>query len=144
MIPASPHHAAGPRIEPPVSDPIAARTNPAAIAAPEPDDDQGLAGILEQQLVEARLVGGARAHLAVEQHELAPDAHHHRDRVLGDGAGGFAQAVSVASAAVSPTRIALADFNRDGRLDVAITNRAEGGYVAVLPNEPGERCAVAP
>ncbi len=34
-----PQYAAGPRIEPPVSDPIAMRTSPAATAAPEPDDD---------------------------------------------------------------------------------------------------------
>jgi hypothetical protein len=31
-----PHSAAGPRIEPPVSDPSAPSTNPAATAAPEP------------------------------------------------------------------------------------------------------------
>ena len=39
MIPTIPHHAAGPRIEPPVSDPIAMRTMRAAIAVAEPDDE---------------------------------------------------------------------------------------------------------
>ena len=34
-----PHRPAGPRIEPPVSDPRLAGTRPAAIAAPEPDDE---------------------------------------------------------------------------------------------------------
>src|SRR5215475_11161468 len=34
-----PHSAAGPRIEPPVSEPSAAGTNPAATAAPEPLDE---------------------------------------------------------------------------------------------------------
>src|SRR6056297_1889473 len=37
--PTSPQAAAGNRIEPPVSDPSAAGTAPAATAAPEPDDD---------------------------------------------------------------------------------------------------------
>jgi len=37
-----PHSAAGPRIEPPVSEPSAPGTNPAATAAPAPlDDDLG-------------------------------------------------------------------------------------------------------
>src|SRR5215813_2846408 len=34
-----PHSPAGPRIEPPVSEPRLAGTNPAAIAAPDPDDE---------------------------------------------------------------------------------------------------------
>ena len=34
-----PHHAAGPRIDPPVSLPIAPMHNPAATATPDPDDD---------------------------------------------------------------------------------------------------------
>ncbi len=34
-----PHHAAGPRIDPPVSLPIAPMHRPAATAAPDPDDD---------------------------------------------------------------------------------------------------------
>src|SRR5215472_12228163 len=37
--PASPHHAAGQRIEPPVSVPIAIAQRPAATAAPDPLDD---------------------------------------------------------------------------------------------------------
>src|SRR3954465_6565941 len=37
-MPDRPHHAAGPRIEPPVSEPIAMRTMRAAIALAEPDD----------------------------------------------------------------------------------------------------------
>ena len=39
MIPASPHSAAGPRIEPPVSDPVPPSTMPEATAAPVPDED---------------------------------------------------------------------------------------------------------
>ena len=38
-MPAMPHSAAGPRIEPPVSDPVPPRIIPAATAAPVPDDD---------------------------------------------------------------------------------------------------------
>src|SRR5580658_10823420 len=38
-MPASPHNAAGPRIEPPVSDPVPPRIMPDATAAPVPDDD---------------------------------------------------------------------------------------------------------
>ena len=38
-MPTVPHHAAGPRIEPPVSEPIAMRTMRAPIAVPEPDDE---------------------------------------------------------------------------------------------------------
>src|SRR4051794_36102574 len=38
-MPTVPHQAAGPRIEPPVSDPIAMRTMRAAIAVPDPDDE---------------------------------------------------------------------------------------------------------
>src|SRR4051794_7164046 len=34
-----PHQAAGPRIEPPVSEPIAPMHRPAATAAPEPEDE---------------------------------------------------------------------------------------------------------
>src|SRR5205085_8404776 len=37
--PTMPHRAAGPRIEPPVSEPSAAGTSPAATAAPEPLDE---------------------------------------------------------------------------------------------------------
>ena len=40
--PAMPHSEAGPRIEPPVSVPKAAGTNPAATAAPEPLDEPPL------------------------------------------------------------------------------------------------------
>src|SRR5579872_1722941 len=39
LIPTVPHQAAGPRMEPPVSDPIAMRTMRDAIAVPEPDDE---------------------------------------------------------------------------------------------------------
>src|ERR1700716_4346050 len=39
LCPAMPHHAAGPRIDPPVSLPIAPMHSPAATAAPDPDDD---------------------------------------------------------------------------------------------------------
>ena len=39
MIPANPHSAAGPRIEPPVSDPVPPSTMPEATAAPVPEDD---------------------------------------------------------------------------------------------------------
>ncbi len=38
-MPTVPHQAAGPRIEPPVSEPIAMRTMRAPIAVPEPDDE---------------------------------------------------------------------------------------------------------
>src|ERR1700760_4419549 len=38
-MPAKPQSAAGPRIEPPVSDPVPPRARPAATAAPVPDDD---------------------------------------------------------------------------------------------------------
>src|ERR1700678_208484 len=39
LCPAMPHQAAGPRIDPPVSLPIAPMHRPAATAAPDPDDD---------------------------------------------------------------------------------------------------------
>src|SRR5947209_8699506 len=38
-MPAMPHSAAGPRIEPPVSEPVPPSTRPAATAAPVPDDE---------------------------------------------------------------------------------------------------------
>ena len=38
-MPAMPHNAAGPRIDPPVSDPVPPRIIPAATAAPVPEDD---------------------------------------------------------------------------------------------------------
>src|SRR5271167_3693583 len=38
-MPARPHSAAGPRIEPPVSDPVPPSTIPEATAAPVPEDD---------------------------------------------------------------------------------------------------------
>src|SRR4051812_9316148 len=38
-MPAMPHSAAGPRIDPPVSDPVPPRIIPAATAAPVPDDE---------------------------------------------------------------------------------------------------------
>src|ERR1700684_220824 len=38
-MPASPHSAAGPRIEPPVSDPVPRRIMPEETAAPVPDDE---------------------------------------------------------------------------------------------------------
>src|SRR5215467_11662831 len=38
-MPAIPHSAAGPRIEPPVSDPVPPSTMPDATAAPVPDDE---------------------------------------------------------------------------------------------------------
>ena len=38
-MPAMPQSAAGPRIEPPVSDPVPPRIRPAATAAPVPEDD---------------------------------------------------------------------------------------------------------
>src|SRR4051794_10878969 len=39
LMPAMPHSAAGPRIEPPVSDPVPPRIMPEATAAPVPDDE---------------------------------------------------------------------------------------------------------
>src|SRR5579862_6496078 len=39
LMPAMLHSAAGPRIEPPVSDPVPPRISPAATAAPVPDDE---------------------------------------------------------------------------------------------------------
>ncbi len=39
MRPTMPHSEAGPRIEPPVSEPSATGTMPAATAAPDPDDE---------------------------------------------------------------------------------------------------------
>src|SRR5215470_16441524 len=39
MRPTTPHRDAGPRIDPPVSEPRATGTSPAATAAPEPDDE---------------------------------------------------------------------------------------------------------
>ena len=38
-MPATPHNAEGPRIEPPVSEPVPPMTRPAATAAPVPEDD---------------------------------------------------------------------------------------------------------
>ena len=38
-MPEIPHNAAGPRMDPPVSDPVPPRINPAATAAPVPEDD---------------------------------------------------------------------------------------------------------
>src|ERR1700759_4370015 len=38
-MPAIPHSADGPRIEPPVSEPVPPSTSPAATAAPVPDDE---------------------------------------------------------------------------------------------------------
>src|SRR3954468_14414064 len=39
LTPAMPQSAAGPRMEPPVSDPVPPRISPAATAAPVPDDE---------------------------------------------------------------------------------------------------------
>jgi len=39
LIPTTPHAAAGSRTDPPVSEPSAPNTRPAATAAPEPDDE---------------------------------------------------------------------------------------------------------
>src|SRR5471030_237177 len=39
LMPAMPQSAAGPRIDPPVSDPVPPRIRPAATAAPVPEDD---------------------------------------------------------------------------------------------------------
>ena len=39
LIPAMPQNAAGPRMEPPVSEPVPPSTSPAATAAPVPEDD---------------------------------------------------------------------------------------------------------
>ncbi len=49
-MPAMPHSAAGPRIEPPVSDPVPPRISPAATAAPVPDDDPAVKRSLFQGL----------------------------------------------------------------------------------------------
>ena len=45
-----PHHAAGPRIEPPVSLPIAPMHNPAATATADPDDDPEGSSVTSQGL----------------------------------------------------------------------------------------------
>ena len=49
-MPAMPHSAAGPRIDPPVSDPVPPMISPAATAAPVPDDDPAVKRSLFQGL----------------------------------------------------------------------------------------------
>ena len=49
-MPAMPQSAAGPRIDPPVSDPVPPRISPAATAAPVPDDDPDVKRSLFQGL----------------------------------------------------------------------------------------------
>src|SRR5476649_844375 len=50
LMPAMPQSAAGPRIDPPVSDPVPPRMRPAATAAPVPDDDPAVQCSLFQGL----------------------------------------------------------------------------------------------
>ena len=49
-MPAMPHSADGPRIDPPVSDPVPPRITPAATAAPVPDDDPAVKRAVSQGL----------------------------------------------------------------------------------------------
>ncbi len=55
---------------------------------------------------------------------------------LGDGAGGFA--APVLYAVPTPDMVLAADFNLDGRLDVAAASRAGTGAVAILLNRCGQ------
>ena len=53
--------------------------------------------------------------------------------LLGDGAGGFRPASgSPSTAGPNPLDIAVGDFNRDGRLDVAIANHDTSGVTVLL------------
>ena len=54
--------------------------------------------------------------------------------LTGDGAGGFATGWALVGVANRPQGLAPADFNHDGRMDLAVAYAAEGGGVAVLYN----------
>ena len=79
-MPASPHSAAGPRIEPPVSDPVPPRIIPDATAAPVPDDEPEVkcAGVPRIARRRPRQVEARAAHGEFVRRQLA---QHHRARV---------------------------------------------------------------
>jgi hypothetical protein len=53
------------------------------------------------------------------------------ETMLGDGAGGFTTSTTL-QVALSPDRVRVADFNRDGRLDVATVTWQEKGKFQIL------------
>jgi hypothetical protein len=56
--------------------------------------------------------------------------------LTGDGSGGF-QAAATYAAGIGPNSIAVADFNHDGKLDLAVANDVSGNVSVYLGNGDG-------
>jgi hypothetical protein len=75
------------------------------------------------------LDGDGKADLAMANQGEDPTAVGHVAILLGDGSGAFVAHGDPAVAASSPTAVAAADFNSDGKNDLAVSS---GGYVSTL------------
>ena len=62
--------------------------------------------------------------------------------LLGNGAGGFSSPVSYSSGGLSPRTVAVGDFNRDGKLDIAVANYGGSTVGILLGNGSGGFSAV--
>jgi len=54
--------------------------------------------------------------------------------LFGNGAGGFAAAVTYASGGAYPGSVTAGDFNADGKIDLAVVNGGGNGNLGVLLN----------
>jgi len=63
--------------------------------------------------------------------------------ILGDGAGGFGAPVTFASGGSMPQSLAVADFNADGRLDLAVANKESRDVGVLLGDGSGGFAAAA-
>ena len=57
--------------------------------------------------------------------------------LLGNGAGGFAAAVTYASGGSSPYSVTVGDFNADGKTDLAVANYGSDNVGVLLGNGAG-------
>ena len=73
------------------------------------------------------VVGGSGATFDASSNPSSPTDNIHL--LLGDGKGGFAAPVGVVAPAVGRYGLALADFDGDGKLDIAATNLNHGVFI---------------